>query len=228
MNNKPLIGIVARPDKIAQFNVLSVVESYRKAIIMSGGNPVLILPPQIVEYNDYNPSELPRLTDDEKHMIIEQIKLCNGILLPGGNRRYDYDRFITNYCLNENIPILGICLGMQLLATHINRDSLVFTDDNFSHSKPDIDMVHKVKINKDSYLFDIIGEDEIFVNSRHKYKVTDIGEFVCSAISSDGIIEAIEHKDKKFAIGVQWHPENLMETNPSKKMFEKFIESCRE
>ncbi len=227
MSNKPVIGIIARPDKIDKFNVLSVVESYRKAIIESGGIPISILPPQLVEYNNYNPKELSSLTNEEKDIIIQQIKLCDGILMPGGLKRYEHDRFITNYCLKENIPILGICLGMQLLATHINRDTLVFTDEDFSHSKPEIDKVHTVKIDKESLLFNIIGEEEIVVNSRHKYKVTDIGEFSICCVSSDGVIEAIEHKDKKFAIGVQWHPENLMDTNPSKKLFEKFIESCR-
>ena len=228
MNNKPIIGIVSRPGGCDEFNYLMTVESYRNAIIMSGGNPIAILPPQLLDYNEFSASELNSLSYDEKNMIVEQIKLCDGILMPGGNKRYEYDRFITQYCLDKDIPILGICLGMQLLATHINRDTLVFTDEEFSHSKPDVDMVHMIELDKNSILFDIIGEEEIMVNSRHRYKITETGDFSISGYSFDRVIEAIEDPTKKFAIGVQWHPENLMDTEPSKRLFKRFIESCRE
>jgi len=226
-NNRPIVGIVARPDKIDNINLLSVCESYRRAVIQSGGIPILILPPQDVDYINYEPKGLAFMKDDEKQIIIKQIELCDGILMPGGFKRYEYDRFITQYCLDKNIPILGICLGMQLLATHINRDTLEFTDVNLSHSKPGVDNVHKVYIDKNSKLYEIIGEEEIDVNSRHKYKVTDIGNFEVVGVSNDGIIEAIEDKRKTFAVGVQWHPENLMDTKTSQKLFKYFIERCR-
>lgn len=227
LNNKPIIGIIARPSKVENIKILEVSESYRKAILKSGGIPIMILPSQDINYIDYLPKEITGMTIEEKEIIKHQINLCDGILLPGGSKRYEYDRFITQYCLDKDIPILGICLGMQLMATHIARDTLEFTDSNLSHSVPGVKEVHKVKINKNSKLFDILGEDEILVNSRHKYKVTDIGNFEVVGISNDGIVEAIEDKNKKFAIGVQWHPEDLMDTIHSRKLFKSFIESCR-
>lgn len=227
-NRKPIIGIVARPDSDENGCVLTIVESYRKAVIVSGGNPIAILPPQLVDYDHYSSKAVAPITDLEKEMIISQIELCDGILMPGGTRRYEYDRFITQYCLDKNIPILGICLGMQLLATHINRDTLELTDEELIHSKPGIDEVHIVKLDRNSKLFNIVDSEEFYVNSRHKYKVTETGEFSIVGYSNDGVIEAIEHKNKKFAIGVQWHPENLMDTEPSKKLFKNFVESCRE
>ena len=115
---------------------------------------------------------------------------------------------------------------MQLLATHIHHDTLELTDTNLTHAKPGEDRVHTVKLDKNSKLFNIIGEEEIYVNSRHRYKVTDIGNFTAVGFS-DNIIEAIEDKSKTFAIGVQWHPENLMNTSPSQKLFKAFINACR-
>jgi len=227
MNNRPIIGIVARPNTDGKINVLEIVESYSNAVISSGGNPILILPPQKEEYINFSPKEIASMTSEEKDMLKTQINLCDGILMPGGFKRYEYDRFITNYCLDNDIPILGICLGMQLLATHINRDTLEFTDENFSHAKVGIDQVHSVKLDKNSKLYKIIGEEEFYVNSRHKYKVTTVDSFSIVGYSNDGVIEAIEHKGKKFAIGVQWHPENLMDSEISRKLFNSFIESSR-
>lgn len=224
---KPVIGIVARPSVDEDVNVLTVIESYRMAIIKSGGIPISILPPQLVEYNLYKAKEITDMTLEEKEMLNEQISLCDGILMPGGTKRYEYDWYITNYCLENNIPVLGICLGMQLLATHINRDTLELIAEDNPHSKPEIDDAHMVRLNPNSKLFNIIGEEEFMVNSRHKYKVTETGKFTIVGYSPDGIIEAIEHKDKNFAIGVQWHPERLMDTMPSKRLFASFIEACR-
>ncbi|MBQ7136861.1 MAG: gamma-glutamyl-gamma-aminobutyrate hydrolase family protein [Bacilli bacterium] len=226
-NNKPIIGIVARPDSDGKNNVLVIMESYRNAIIYSGGNPVMILPTQLVEYGSFSSKEVPAMSEEEKQMLDEQLQFCDGILMPGGLKRYEYDFYIANYCIERDIPILGICLGMQILATHINRDALEFTEPKLSHNKPDIDEVHFVKLDKGSKLFSIIGEEELLVNSRHKQKVTEAGSFKVVGISSDGVIEAIENINKKFAIGVQWHPENIMHKESSKKLFKKFIESAR-
>lgn len=226
-SNKPIIGIIARPSGDDIGNILMIPETYRQAIIVSGGIPMVILPSQLVEYNNFTAKEVPLMTTEEKVMIDRQINLCDGILMPGGTNRYEYDRYITNYCLDKDIPVLGICLGMQLLATHINRDTLELVDSSIDHAQRGVDSVHTVILNKDSKLFEIIGEEEFYVNSRHRYKVTQTGDLNIVGYSEDGLIEAIEHKGKKFAIGVQWHPEDLMEQEPSKRLFEYFIERCR-
>lgn len=84
------------------------------------------------------------------------------------------------------------------------------------------DYVHDVTINKNSMLYKILGEERIKVNSRHN-KCVPSTKLDISAYSEDGIIEGIEDKTKKFFIGVQWHPETLMEDRYSNKLFDHFI-----
>ena len=80
---------------------------------------------------------------------------------------------------------------------------------------------HYVNIKKDSLLYSILKKDKILVNSRHKsaIKSTDL---VVSAISSDGVIEAVEDSTKKFFVGLEWHPELIMDEN-SLQIFDYFV-----
>ncbi len=93
-----------------------------------------------------------------------------------------------------------------------------------NHDAPYEKYVHTVNIDKNSKLYEIIGAEEIKVNSRH----TDCVEYTdltCVAKSNKGIMEAIEDKTKRFFLGVQWHPESMKKDENSKKIFDKFISS---
>lgn len=92
--------------------------------------------------------------------------------------------------------------------------------DNHRISK---DYSHKITINKNSLLFKILNKEELTVNSLHSFAIPNTYLNI-SAYSIDGIIEAIEDKNKKFFLGVQWHPE-LLNDIYSKKIFDYFI-SC--
>lgn len=83
------------------------------------------------------------------------------------------------------------------------------------------DYSHKITINKNSLLFRILDEEDITVNSLHSFVISDTSLDI-SAYSSDGVIEAVEDKSRKFFLGVQWHPE-LLNDNYSKKIFDYFI-----
>ena len=142
---------------------------------------------------------------------------------------YCYDKFIAKYAIDNDIPVLGICLGMQTLAAIDCKEKVVERidkEDNGGHKKQD-KFVHNVKISKDSFLYEIVGKEEFLVNSRHRCNVLKTNKFDIIGYSEDGIIEAIERKDRKFAIGVQWHPEMIYNDSiESRKLFDKFIKSC--
>ena len=141
----------------------------------------------------------------------KSLSICDAIIKPGALRIYGYERYIYNYALEKDIPYLGICAGMQLMANteNIKNDTNHFQD-------------HYIKILENTLLSEIIGEKEILVNSRHNYHIKNSGENSVCALSNDGIIEAIYNQNKKFHLGVQWHPE-LLECENSYKIFRKLI-----
>lgn len=230
---KPIIGIVGKPHTTyTDRYCICALDGYRRAISNSGGLPILIMPTQDICYEETRPRDTKALTEQEKEDLISQINLCDGIILPGGNRIYSYDIFIAEYVLKNNIPVLGTCMGMQLMASidcNENREKVLeFIEKKINHNQIPEKYVHKVKIDKDSRLFKIIGEEEIRVNSRHKYAVTKVNKAKINSISEDGIIEGIEFEDKKFAIGLQWHPEDMsLYDDNMKKLMKAFVEATK-
>lgn len=144
-------------------------------------------------------------SDEEFNKIKNLLDICNGFILQGGSDYYDIDILITKYLYDKNIPTLGICLGMQTMGMTFNG----VMDDIDNHKSLD-KYVHYIEINNNSKLHQIIKKNKILVNSRHKSYIlkTDL-----NVAATNKIIEAIEDKNKKFFIGVQWHPESLMDEN---------------
>ena len=154
----------------------------------------------------------------EFNKIKNLLDMCSGFILQGGSDYYDIDILITKYLYNKNIPTLGICLGMQTMGIAFNG----IMDDIDNHKSLD-KYVHDVAINYNSKLYRIIKKNKISVNSRHKSYVLKTDLDICA---TNKIIEAIEDKNKKFFIGVQWHPESLMDEN-SILLFNSFFSSIK-
>ena len=78
---KPIIGIVARPH-ITETNLdcMMALDPYRRAVINSGGIPILIFPTQKINYVYTYPKDAPKLLDEEKEDLERVLKLCNGII----------------------------------------------------------------------------------------------------------------------------------------------------
>ena len=215
--NKPVIGILATSNYMLTED--SFKDTYRygnnyiKRIVDNGGIPLLI------PFYDNN-------------IIDDTLEMCDGLLLPGGEKVLDVNFKVIDYFYKNNKPILGICLGMQTLGMYSIREKRIIkkVESSINHRyneniRDDYHYIHKVNIDKDSKLYSIFNKEELIVNSIHNFCITEVGkEFRVSALSEDGIIEGIEDKNKDFVIGIQWHPEIMDEFNI---IFEKFVKACK-
>ena len=224
INIKPIIGIVGRLYS-GETNIICV-EEVRLAVTKMRGIPLLILPVN----KDF--LSLKNFYSEEEIKDLERVlNLCDGFILPGGDTWYYLDEVVIDYAIKNDKPLLAICLGMQTLSKvlsgdkRIGYDNTIKNNTSINHLEPNKDYVHSVLIDEDSKLYSIIGKKEILVNSRHSYHVPELNNLSC-ARSSDGLIEGVELKNKKFILGVQWHPEsNLDKDINSKKIFKAFFDN---
>ena len=208
---KPLIGITANyTDGDA-----SLRDRYYTQIADAGGVPVII----------------PPLAD--KDIIINTLDNIDALLLTGGadhnplwsgqqpqpglhniNQARDLPELLaTRLACNRQMPILGICRGMQTIAITLGGEvcqDIPHTPQLIKHSQEAdrTEPTHSVDIEPDSALHGIFGTDRIFVNSFHHQAVTSPGKGMrITATAPDGTAEAMESTCHKPVIGVQWHPE---------------------
>ncbi len=158
---------------------------------------------------------------DEFKRVLGLINACDGIIFPGGDEYHEIDLKIAKYLYEQDIPTLGLCLGMQILSVAFNGKIEPIGND--SHDKK-TGYVHEIAIKEKSRLAEILKEKKILVNSRHKEKITKT-ELDVVAASNDKIIEAVEDSTKKFFLGVEWHPESLEGDIYSKRLFDAFLDS---
>ena len=177
---------------------------------------------QFLKKYDINIIGIPVIFNDknEFNKIKEMLDFCDGIISPGGSKIYDIDYEIIQYLHKIDKPTMGICLGMQIIGKLFNGKVRTEIQDG-NHCKEE-EYVHMIKIKRDSLLYQIIKEEEIKVNSRHMKQIPDTN-LDCVAYSEDGVLEAIEDKSKKFFMGIQWHPESLMEDVYSNRLFDYFV-----
>lgn len=213
---QPVIGITAnyveRDARLADRYYLSVVEA--------GGTPLLI----------------PPVAD--RDVIASTLEHIDGLLLTGGadinplwtgeepvaelsniNSTRDLPELLaTRLAYNRQIPILGICRGIQTLAVALDGKVRQHVTSEIKHSQdaPREELTHSVTIGDGTTLRGIFGgAGRMFVNSIHHQAVAAPGRrFRVSARAADGVIEAIESNEYKPVIGVQWHPEWLPEGAP--------------
>ncbi len=197
------VGIILRKNKsITDKDIYSVNDDLIKFLNKYEINLIF----HIIDYNNLNNT-------------ISFINECDGIILPGGDAFNFKIIPVIKYLIINNKPTLGICLGMQEIAVACNGKLEKIT--NHNHHSNNV-YVHEVIIDDNSLLYKILNKKRITVNSRHYDKVS-ITNAKRVAYSKDYIIEAIEIPNKKFFLGIQWHPESLYFDDNSNKIFDYFI-----
>lgn len=162
---------------------------------------------------------------DQKRDFFEKCRKCDGLLLTGGYKNDWYDDRIIDCARQYNVPLLGICQGMQSMAIYKSGKNTIKIG-NDSHHLPK-DKRHIVRL-ESGRLKEILKTDKIWVNSHHYEMVEDSNLFEVTGYSEDGIIEVVENKNHPFQIGVQWHPERMMESEVGKKIIESFINTIKD
>ena len=217
---RPLIGI-------ASVNQ----ETYIRAVRDHGGIPVI----------------LPN-TDGSVAMIDSYLERLDGLIMPGGpdippseyheephptvsplsDDRYTFEKALIHHWIKKSKkPLLGICLGSQWINVASGGSLIQDIPSEVGGNHRNVN--HLISLEADSKLSTIFGSTDFEVNSNHHQAVKNLGEGLrIVAMSPDGIVEATESTDPdRFLIGVQWHPEKLIETDPDQsKLFNAFIKAA--
>lgn len=160
------------------------------------------------------------IASDNFDDMIDITNLCDGIILQGGKEYTEIELEYVRYLYQKDIPTLGICLGMQMMAVSLNG-CLGTLSNNLHQSKEYY--VHSVEVLEHTKLYNIVKSKLIDVNSRHNdyVKYTSV---TISGYALDGTIEAVEDENHKFFIGIQWHPETVKDIN-SIRLLQSFKDS---
>ncbi|HLP52686.1 MAG TPA: gamma-glutamyl-gamma-aminobutyrate hydrolase family protein [Chitinophagales bacterium] len=199
----------------------------------------------------------------EKHELEEVWDLvedCDGIVLTGGvdihprfyeseqlefpngdgkfnEERDEFEMHVFETALNFNLPVLAICRGLQLVNVALGGDliqDLEAAGKKNHRRMNDVDDEHTISITDGSILKEVVGSNTGTINGAHHQAIGKLSdELMATAISPDGVIEAIEWKDKTdepWMVAVQWHPERMKdkETNAtSKNIREAFLNASK-
>lgn len=209
---------------------------YMDAIQKSGGVPILL-----------------NLTYNEDVML-QYAEIADGFLFTGGDDVAPWEFGETvhegfgDFCLERDKlelplarrvfelgkPMLGICRGIQSINVafggSLYQDIPIEYSKNILHQQkpPYYIPSHQVTIAENSLLLDIIGSKTYETNSMHHQSIKKLADgWRISAVAHDGTVEAIEHDNYSFALGLQWHPEHLFEVDEkSRSIFERFVKAC--
>lgn len=230
---RPVIGIPSKERNKAPndyWHRMEVVDDLRYLIVKNGGIAIMLLPSEVrIDFNKSDLCDETMLTQEEKEDLYQQVDLCDGILLQGGDWSNEYEVEIARYALEKDIPILGICAGFNNILRALGSN--IYEDETKAHSRYDIDYRHDIRIVKDTLLYDLMKADSYSVNSFHTM-IADEGRVSpyarIDAYSYDGLVEAFDVPEKRFALAVKWHPELMKEEGYTDTLFRRFVEACKE
>ncbi len=229
---KPVIGITGNYEDLT----CKLGRGYYDSVVKAGGVPVIIPPVADV------------------HVIVNTLCRIDGLILSGGGdinplwageqpspllhginaERDKAELLIAQLAYNRQLPMLGICRGIQTLAValggKVRQDIGDVATVKHSQDADRSEPTHSVAIEADSCLSRIYDKrSSLLVNSFHHQAVSDPGaSFRVTATSPDGIIEAVESTEFKSVMGVQWHPECMESGQPLFQWLVREAQSYRE
>lgn len=223
---KPIIGIVAKPlIETDMWNYMEIVDDIRYALVKNKALVVGILPTE--EKINFKKDEEPDsyvLSDSERQNLEKIIVRLDGVVLEGGLVSNQYEEEIVKICIEKDIPIIGICSGFNNMIRALG--GTVYIDSNIFHNQFGSKIAHDIDINEDSKLFKILKRKTMKVNSIHTCIVMEKdvqGYKVTAKCPLDNSVEAVELENKRFVMGIKWHPELMNSMNP---IFEEFVKEC--
>jgi len=136
--------------------------------------------------------------------------------------REEHDFRLISLLLDSNVPVLGICLGMQLMNIGAGGDIYQHLPDRTAPVVDHVRSNHEVILSHESHLRSVL-EERFMVNSSHHQAIRTVGHgFVDSAYAPDGVIEMIERTGDIFQVGIQWHPERMLNSSVHETLFSIF------
>ncbi len=204
--------------------------NYIKAIQGAGMEPIVSLNlPEDTAFSDYNGLLLPGGGDINPARYRKP--LCGSVDIDDA---LDQAQFaMLQAFLQTGKPILGICKGHQVINVHFGGSLIQDIPQADRHRYQEGDQVHLTRVQKDSWLYPLYGE-EFPTNSAHHQAIDQVAEgFHVIQTSYDGVIEAIAH-EKLPILSVQWHPERMCcdhrrpDTVDGSKVFTYFQTLCKE
>ncbi len=217
---RPLIGITSDIKDGRCF----IKQDYARSVEKAGACPVILQPIGNIE-----------AIKDIAHRL-------NGLIISGGGdidpihygeerqislslvseERFVFEKALLRSALEQKMPVLGICYGMQFLNVFLG--GTLYQDIGQIPSVLDHEKEHEIDVYKDGVLYYILSKESIRVNSSHHQAVKRLGTGLrCIAEARDGLIEAVAMDDYPFFLGVQWHPERF-DSSDSDRIFKAFIE----
>ena len=225
---KPIIGVLAttHDDIDGDFQVIANPEIIRW-IYKMGGIPKIIFPPRDCSYVVNR--EVPPMTEEEIEDFDRLLSDCSGFIKAGGYTISDYHKYVYDYCVKNDIPFLGICAGIQLMAAVSESDAKFVVNENIDLHKSSTGATHAVIINPKAKLYNILDTTSMIVKSSHKRHIENVDNLLVAAISSDNQVEALENPRCTYNIGLQWHPERCpFDDIYSARIFKSFVDSAIE
>ena len=233
---KPLIGITLDHETSESYSAYpwyALRENYITAVVETGGIPIAL--PYGVGFEDHYSDIIDGLIITGGNFDIDPSFYNEGVIsdkVITKDNRTGFEFSITKAMLAKNKPILGICGGEQLLNVIFGGSLIQHIPDSVEQcleheqKNPKHLPSHEIELVPGTLLHKIIGSNKSMVNSTHHQAVKKPGDnIIASAFAPDRVIEAIEHSEYKFCLGVQWHPEYLT-TEDDYKIFNAFIREC--